>query len=145
VHPYHAWLQRRAGDKAAYWLTFTSMAVLSVTTIVGPIVPTVGLAVFMSYANLFVSSMSVASIFVLIVAVVPPTLRGLYTGLYMALVNLTGGAFGSVLVGLMTDHVYGAKGLNLALTTMAVVFGPLGAGLMYAALKRVPETATRQA
>jgi len=145
VHPYHAWLRRRVGDKAAYWLTFTSMAVLSVTTILGPIVPTVGLAVFMSYANLFVSSMSVASIFVLIVAVVPPTLRGLYTGLYMALVNLTGGAFGSVLVGLMTDHVYGAKGLNLALTTMAVVFGPLGAGLMYAALKRAPEAAMRQA
>ena len=95
----------------------------------------------MSYANLFVSSMSVASIFVLIVAVVPPTLRGLYTGLYMALVNLTGGAFGSVLVGLMTDHVYGAKGLNLALTTMAVVFGPLGALLLWLALRRAPERA----
>jgi hypothetical protein len=63
----------------------------------------------------------------------------------MALVNLTGGAFGSVLVGLMTDHFYGAKGLNLALTTMAVVFGPLGAGLLYAALKRAPEAATLQA
>jgi MFS family permease len=138
IHPYHAWLRRRFGHKAAYYLTFSSMAVLSVTTILGPIVPTVGLAVFMSYANLFVSSMSVASIFVLIVAVVPPTLRGLFTGLYMALVNLTGGAFGSVLVGMMTDHVYGANGLNLALTTMAVVFGPLGALLMWLAIRKVP-------
>lgn len=136
VHPYYKWLRSRFGDRAAYYLSFSSMAVLAVTTLVGPIVPTVQLAVAMSYVNLFVSSISVASIFVLIVAVVPPTLRGLYTGLYMALVNLTGGAFGSVMVGLLTDHVYGTHGLNLSLTTMAAAFGPLGALLMYLASRQ---------
>lgn len=138
VHPYHAWLAKRYGGRAAFYLCFTSMTVLSVTTIVGPLVPTVTLAVAMAWANLFVSAMSVASVFVLIVAVVPANLRGLYTGLYMALVNLTGGAFGSVLVGLLTDHVYGERGLNFALTTMAVIFAPLAALLMYLALRRVP-------
>ena len=137
VHPYHAWLHRRFGGRAAVYLSASSMAALSVTTIVGPIVPTVQMAVVMAYANLLVSSMSVASIFVLIVAVVPPTLRGFYTGLYMALVNLTGGAFGSVLVGLLTDHLYGTQRLDLALTTMAAVFGPLAAVLLFVAARRV--------
>lgn len=138
VHPYHTWLAKRYGNRAAFYLSFTSMAALTVTTIIGPLVPTVALAVVMAWANLFISSMTVASVFVLIVAVVPGNLRGLYTGLYMALVNLTGGAFGSVLVGLLTDHVYGEQGLNLALTTMAVVFAPLAAVLMYLALRQAP-------
>ncbi|AOH83305.1 hypothetical protein AWL63_04280 [Sphingomonas panacis] len=134
VYPYHAWLARRfAPAKSAFYLCFSLMAVLSVTTLVGPLVPTIGAAIVMAYANMFVSSMSVASVFVLIVAVAPAGLRGLYTGFYMALVNLTGGAFGSVLVGLMTDHVFGANGLNLALAVMALAFGPLGALLMYLA------------
>ncbi|MGK6320261.1 MFS transporter [Sphingomonas sp. DT-204] len=142
VYPYHSWLRSRfGGGKSAYYLCLSSMAVLSVTTIVGPLMPTVGLAILMAYVNMFVSSMSVASVFVLIVAAVPATLRGLYTGLYMALVNLTGGAFGSVLVGLLTDHVFGASGLNLALSSVAAVMGPLGALLMYLAAREAPEAA----
>jgi MFS family permease len=134
VYPYHAWIARRFGTaKSAFYLCFSLMAVLSVTTLIGPLVPTIGAAIAMAYANMFVSSMSVASVFVLIVAVAPAGLRGLYTGLYMALVNLTGGAFGSVLVGLMTDHIFGANGLNLALAVMALAFGPLGALMMYLA------------
>lgn len=140
VYPYHGWLRTRfGGAKSAYYLCLSSMAVLSVTTMIGPIMPTVPLAIGMAYINMFFSSMSVASVFVLIVAAVPPGLRGLYTGLYMALVNLTGGAFGSVLVGLLTDHVFGAQGLNLALSSVALVMGPLGAVLMYLASRAAPD------
>lgn len=142
VYPYHAWLRARSGGgRSAYHLCLSSMAVLSVTTLIGPIMPTVGFAVLLAYINMFFSSMSVASVFVLIVAAVPAGLRGLYTGLYMALVNLTGGAFGSVLVGMLTDHVYGAKGLNLALSSVALVCGPLGALLMYLASREAPRDA----
>ena len=106
------------------------MSVLSLTTIIGPLMPTVAGAVAMAFVNLFVSALSVTAVFILLVTIVPPALRGQYTGLYMALVNLTGGAFGSVLVGLLTDRLFGAERLDLALSTMALVFGSPAALLM---------------
>jgi hypothetical protein len=39
-------------------------------------------------------------------------LRGLYSAAYMAIMNVTGGAFGAVLVGLLTDHWLGAAHLR---------------------------------
>ncbi|MGC6328077.1 MFS transporter [Rhizorhabdus sp. FW153] len=130
AHPCHRFLKRRTGDKAAYHLCFAAMSVLSLTTIVGPLMPTVSGAVVMAFVNLFVSALSVTAVFILLVTIVPPALRGRYTGLYMALVNLTGGAFGSVLVGLLTDTLFGTERLDLALSTMALVFGSPAALLM---------------
>ncbi|WP_374652270.1 MFS transporter [Rhizorhabdus sp.] len=135
AHPLHRALKRRAGDKAAYHLCFAAMSVLSLTTIVGPLMPTVTGAVVMAFINLFVSALSVTAVFILLVTIVPPALRGRYTGLYMALVNLTGGAFGSVLVGLLTDRLFGAARLDLALSTMALAFGSPAALLMLLAAR----------
>lgn len=133
VHPYYKWLRSRFADRAAFMLCASSMAVLSLATMAGPIMPNVPAAVAAAFLTLFISSMTVTSVLVLIVAVVPASSRGLYTGLYFALVNLTGGAFGSVVVGLLTDRVFGANGLNLSLSLMALLFGPLGAGMIYLA------------
>lgn len=135
AHPCHRALKRKSGDKAAYHLCFAAMSVLSLTTIVGPLMPTVAGAVAMAFVNLFVSALSVTAVFILLVTIVPPALRGQYTGLYMALVNLTGGAFGSVLVGLLTDKLFGAERLDLALSTMAFAFGSPAALLMFLATR----------
>lgn len=126
-------LRKRNPEKAVYWLCVVSMATLSVTTFFGPLVTGVPAAVVMAFVNLFISAMSVTSVFVLLVAVVPQHLRGLYTGLYLALVNLTGGAFGSVFVGLFTDYIFGEQGLNYAISMIALLFGPIAAFLMYRA------------
>lgn len=136
VAPYLAWLRRRTADGAPFVLCLTTMALLSVTTALGPLMPGATGVSVMAFTNLFVSAMTVTSVFVLIVALVPPHLRAIYTGLYMALVNLTGGAFGSVMVGLITDHVVGAASLNLSLAIMAVSFGPLSTVLMALAWRR---------
>ncbi|MES2336895.1 MAG: MFS transporter [Pseudomonadota bacterium] len=135
VAPYLALLRRRYADSAPFVLCLTTMAALSITTLAGPLMPTITGVVVMAFVNLFISAMTVTSVFVLIVTVAPPHLRAVFTGLYMALVNLTGGAFGSVMVGLITDHVVGAQSLNLALAIMALSFGPVSALLMYGALR----------
>ncbi|MDJ0919906.1 MAG: MFS transporter [Henriciella sp.] len=130
VTPALNWLRKRYQDRAVALLCAISMAVLSVTTFLGPLVPTTTLAIVLAFINLFVSAMSVTSVYVLLVAVVPLHLRGLYTGLYLALVNLTGAAFGSVLVGLISDNIFGPERLNYSISLMALLFGPIAAYLM---------------
>lgn len=130
VAPTLAWLRRRDPARAPFRLCLATMTLLTATTAIGPLMPTATGAIAMAFANLFVSSMTVTAMFVLIVAIVPLHLRAIYTGLYMALVNITGGAFGSVIVGLITDHVTGTQFLNRSLAIMALSFGPLSILLM---------------
>ncbi|MDJ0979707.1 MAG: MFS transporter [Erythrobacter sp.] len=133
VSPVLNTLRKRNPQKAVFSLCLVSMGALSVTTFIGPLLPGVPAAVAMAFINLFISAMSVTSVFVLLVAVVPQHLRGLYTGLYLALVNLTGGAFGSVFVGLFTDYIFGEQGLNYSISMIALLFGPVAAFLMFKA------------
>lgn len=131
IHPIILFLRKRVGDLAAYVLCFWAMLILSLCTIVGPLVPGKSLAITMAYFTMYFSAMSVAAVFFLLISLVPAALRGFYTGLYMALVNLTGGAFGSVLVGMLADQLFGAEHLNRAVAMMAILFGPAAAILMY--------------
>jgi len=133
VTPALNWLRQRYSERAVPLICTVSMGVLGVTTAVGPLLPNIPLAIFFACLNLFVSAMSVTSVFVLIVAIIPQHLRGLYTGLYLALVNLTGAAFGSVIVGMASDHIFGPERLNLSISLVAVLFGPIAAYLMYRA------------
>ena len=61
----------------------------------------------------------------------------------MGIMNITGGALGAVLVGLLTDHVVGAGSLNLALVIMAAVFGPASTFLMVLAAREFRRNGNR--
>lgn len=136
VAPVARMLRVRFGaEMAPFALTMGCMAILSLTTLIGPLMPERTSAIVFAFLNIFVSSMSVTSVFILIVAVAPPRLRGIFTGLYMALVNLTGGAFGSVIVGAITDNVVGTAHLNWSLSIMSAVCGPLAVVLMIGAIR----------
>ena len=104
---------------------------MGVSSIVGPIMPTVAAVIVVSFMNLFGSSMTVAGVYAIITTVAPERLRGLHTGVYMSVMNITGGAFGAVLVGLLTDQMFGPAGVNLALMIVAVVFAPAASLLMW--------------
>lgn len=136
VAPVARMLRARFGaEMAPFALTMGCMIVLSLTTLIGPLMSERTMAIVFAFLNIFVSSMSVTSVFILIVAVVPPRLRGIFTGLYMALVNLTGGAFGSVIVGAITDNVVGTAHLNWSLSIMSAIFGPSAIILMIATIR----------
>ena len=123
-------LDRRGHPNAAFTVAGWTLAVITVATIAAPLMPTLAGAIFFSFITLFCSAMTVTAAYSIITSVVPAELRGMYTAAYMAVMNITGGAFGAVIVGLLTDYVVSASRLNLALVIMALVFGPTSVLLM---------------
>ena len=123
----------RGRSDAVFVVSLFSMTLMGVSSFVGPLMPSVAGVLVVSFFNLFGSSMTVAGVYAIITTVAPGRLRGLYTGVYMSVMNITGGAFGAVIVGLLTDHVFGDAGVNLALMSVAVVFAPVASLLMYLA------------
>jgi MFS family permease len=68
--------------------------------------------------------------------ITPPELRGRLSAIYFLFLNLTGIGMGSLLVGLLTDHVFGdKKALNLSLASIATVGLLLGATIFLLAKK----------
>ena len=131
--PLTRWVARHGRTDAVFVVSLFSMTLMGVSSFVGPLMPSVAGVLVVSFLNLFGSSMTVAGVYAIITTVAPGQLRGLYTGIYMSVMNITGGAFGAVIVGLLTDHVFGAAGVNLALMCVAVVFAPAASLLMYLA------------
>ena len=131
--PMTRFVAARGRSDAVFVVCFFSMTLMGISSLVGPLMPTAAGVIVVSFVNLFGSSMTVAGVYAIITTVSPGPLRGLYTGIYMSVMNITGGAFGAVIVGLLTDHVFGATGVNLALMCVAAVFAPIGSLLMYLA------------
>ncbi|KQQ30802.1 MFS transporter [Methylobacterium sp. Leaf123] len=78
----------------------------------------------------FVSPPGLAGIQIL----TPQRLRGRVNALFLAMVNLAGFGLGPLLVGLLSDHLFGEAGLGLALLS---VYAPVGAvGTLAALLAR---------
>jgi MFS family permease len=136
TQPVLTYLRKRFHDRAVFILCTIGMVVLGITSFISPLMGNADAVITMAFITLFVSAMSVASVFILIVSVIPKAYHGIYTGLYMALVNLTGGAFGSVIVGVLNDFIFGELGIHMSLATMALIFGPLSAVLMFFASRQ---------
>lgn len=118
-------LDRRGHPNAAFTVAGWTLAVITVAMIAAPLMPNLAGAIFFSFITLFCSAMTVTAAYSITTSVVPAELRGMYTAAYMAVMNITGGAFGAAIVGLLTDYVVSASRLNLALVIMALVFGPI--------------------
>ncbi|MEL7029100.1 MAG: hypothetical protein AAGL49_07770, partial [Pseudomonadota bacterium] len=73
--------------------------------------------------------------FTAIAQITPNTVRGLMVSVFMALMNVTGGAFGAVAVGVLSDQVFGPENVRYALSLVAGVTIPLAALLFFAVRK----------
>ena len=124
---------RRGRVDAVFMVAAAAMTLLTIGSILGPLMPSRGGVIFFAFVSILAQSMIVASVYALITVVTPGPLRGTFTGVYMAVMNITGAAFGAVLVGMLTDHIFGSAGTNLALVTVAIGFGPVSVVLMYLA------------
>ncbi|MDP9090229.1 MAG: MFS transporter [Pseudomonadota bacterium] len=124
---------RRGRTDAVFLVSGVALATLTLSSAVGPLMPSrVGVIAFASL-SILCQSLVVASVYTIITKVAPSALRGAYTGVYMCIMNITGGAFGAVLVGMLADRVVGAARLNVALSIMAVIFGPISTLFMWLA------------
>jgi hypothetical protein len=70
-------------------------------------------------------------------------MRGVMTGVFMVLMNVTGGAFGAVVIGMLSDHVFGTEGIRYSVTATACVAFPLAA-LLFALVRPAYRRAMRQ-
>jgi MFS family permease len=133
--PTVSFAMRRGRSDAVFMVSATALTVLAFGSILGPLMPTKTGVIAFAFVSMLAQSLVVASVYALITVVSPSPLRGVYTGFYMAIMNITGAAFGAVLVGVLTDNIFGSAGTDLALVTVAVIFGPISAVLMFLAAR----------
>jgi MFS family permease len=130
VSPAVALMARRGHTNPLFAVAVWTLVAMTLATVAAPLMPNLPLAILFAFLTLLFSSATVTSIYSLITLIVPGALRGIYTAAYMAIMNITGGAFGAVIVGVLTDRWLGAAHLDYAMAIMAVVFGPLSVLLM---------------
>jgi MFS family permease len=110
-------------------------AAMAVSSVAAPLMPTFELCLLLSVVTLFTWASTLSTSFVVLTAATPPALRGSMTGLYMVLLNATGGIFGPLAVGWMTDGWLGPQQLDLALALLAAAAMPLAAVLLWSGRK----------
>ena len=127
VGPMIAALARRGVDDGAVVVCLISMAVAVVPSVAGPLMPTAWLCIACFAVTKYCWAATITIAFVGIAEVTPNAMRGLTTSLYMAVMNITGGAFGAVIVGVLSDHVFGEDQIRYAMSLVAAVFLPVAA------------------
>jgi MFS family permease len=93
--------------------------------LIGPLLPSFAGAIGSFVLTWFCSAMQTSMAFSSLVLVTPERRRGVVVAIYVMLMNLTGGALGTVIVGWLSDHVFGPEHLNRAIVLMAIVALPI--------------------
>jgi MFS family permease len=127
--------RRGRGVDAVFLVSIAALSVLALSSVVTPLMTSRGAVIAWCFLSVFCQSLSVASVYSIIALVAPSPIRGAYTGFYMSIMNITGGAFGAVLVGMLADHVVGTAHLNWALSIVGILFGPVSTVLMWLAAR----------
>jgi MFS family permease len=124
-------LHRRGHADAPMLLCLAAMFVGAGPSIAGPLMasPVACLALFV--VTMLCWSLTISLAFAAIALVTPANMRGLMTGIFMVLLNTTGGAFGAVVVGALSDQVFGTGGIRYSLAAVAAVAFPLAAVLFW--------------
>lgn len=135
VGPLTGFLRRRGVDEAAAVLCFAAMLVMALPAALGPLAPSAWLCLACFALTKYCWALTITTAFVAIAEVTPNTLRGLMTSVFMAAMNVTGGALGAVIVGVLSDNVFGPEQIRYALSLNAAVFVPLAAVLFFFARK----------
>ena len=117
---------RNRGIKEAP-ITVCSYAIgaMLLPALLGPLMPTLELSIAMFGIVKFCWAVTITVSLAAVAIVTPSAMRGLMVSVYMVLMNITGGAFGATIVGLLSDHVFGEENLRYAIMTMAAVVLPL--------------------
>lgn len=124
-------------------LTALAMLLLLASSVAAPLMPSLIGCMLLSGVVLFSWAIIMTTAFVILSTITPGQLRGTMVGLFLVVMNATGGALGTVLVGWLTDNYMGAERLDMALVIIAAIFMPIATVLIllarpsYAALAKV--------
>jgi MFS family permease len=122
-------LQRRGHLDAPVLLCLGAMFVGALPSIAGPLMDSAAACLALFVVTMLCWSATISLAFACIALVTPANMRGLMTGIFMVLMNTTGGAFGAVVVGALSDHVFGTDGIRYSVAAIACIAFPLAAVL----------------
>jgi MFS family permease len=129
------WLRRRGAVSAALLTVAVGAGGITVPGVLGVTIPDANVAiVFACLCNFFVSFASGSSA-AAFQEYTPNELRAQITAVYYFAINLVGLSLGGVSVGVLNDYVFGSEAaIGRSLLVVLLIMGPLGGGLIAAAL-----------
>ena len=117
--------QRRGDIDGPVRVLLLTSAIALIPAIAGPLMPTFELTIALFLVSMLVSAAQNSMAFTAFVMIAPPHRRGVVVAAYVMTMNLTGGSLGGVIVGLLSDNVFGPEHLARAIALMAAVSIPL--------------------
>lgn len=141
-----AWLNERMTRAGRYdanmRITLWSHMIGLPLGIIGPLMPSFGLAVGFTFAGFLMTMAAAPAQLSAMQVVTPNELRGQVNALYMFTVSVLGQGLGPLVVALMTDHLFKSEGdLRYAMVTAVAVAGPIALVLIWRAVKPYGEAA----
>ncbi len=121
-------------DGPARVMLLTSILAL-VPAVAGPLMPRFELTIACFLVTMFMTAVQNSMAFTSFVLIAPPNRRGIVVATYVMGMNLTGGSFAGVFVGLLSDNVFGPEHLAKAIATVAAVSLPISI-LCFVGLRR---------
>lgn len=118
------WLVRRGKDDAHIRVGFIAAILLLPATILTPMMGTFGMAIALLSVVIFLAHFWSAAATTGLQIITPPNLRAQITAVYIMCINLIGFGLGPVLIGFVTDEVFGrpeAVGLSMAIVAGGVL------------------------
>ncbi len=136
-------LQRRGHVDATVLLCLGAISLGALPSVLGPLMDSAAACLALFVISMLCGAAITTLAFACIATVTPATMRGLMTGIFVALMNTTGGAFGAVVVGALSDHVFGTDGIRYSIAAVASVAFPLAA-LLFALARPAYRQAMKQ-
>jgi len=116
--------KRGSVDAPVIVLTITS-AVALVPAVIGPLMPNLYLTVACFLLSMLMSALQTSMAFSSFVLITPSHRRGVIVAMFIMTMNLTGGSFASVVIGSLSDNVFGIENVRYSISLMAAVVVPV--------------------
>ncbi len=127
---------RQGKHDANLRVTLLSICLLIPGQIAFPLMPRPEYAIAISAVNGFIAAWLLGPQNAAIQVVTPNEMRGQFSALAIFMVNVMGFGLGPTLIATLTDHVFGSEAdLRYAMSTAAIVLGPLAAFTLWRGLK----------
>ena len=127
---------RRGRHDANLRVTLLTICLLIPGQIAFPLMPRPEYAIAISAVNGFIAAWLLGPQNAAIQVVTPNEMRGQFSALAIFMINVMGYGLGPTLIATLTDHVFGSEAdLRYAMSTAAIILGPLAAFTLWRGLK----------
>lgn len=125
VGPCVSYLQSRGHQDAPIRFPLYCLYLMLIPSIAGPLMPNEVLCLAAFGITIFCFACIISVSLTALVVITPSNIRGTMTAVFLSLMNIIGGAFGAVFVGLLSDYVFGPEWVSYSEVVNAALLLPL--------------------